>query len=81
MIVDQRITREDFEMEALTHLNDLFRTAARSIGNRTEAEDLVQVLREGSTFPCLGPYRDADGDGSAALAHREGVDTLAAVSQ
>lgn len=33
---------EEFERAALPHLNDLFRTAARVVGNRTEAEDLVQ---------------------------------------
>jgi RNA polymerase sigma-70 factor (ECF subfamily) len=33
---------EDFEQAAMPHLNDLFRTAMRVIGNRSEAEDLVQ---------------------------------------
>jgi len=33
---------EDFESAAMPHLNDLFRTALRVIGNRSEAEDLVQ---------------------------------------
>lgn len=33
---------EDFEAEALPHLNDLYRTALRVIGNTGEAEDLVQ---------------------------------------
>jgi RNA polymerase sigma-70 factor (ECF subfamily) len=33
---------EEFESAAMPHLNDLFRTALRVIGNRTEAEDLVQ---------------------------------------
>ncbi len=33
---------EDFEGAALPHLNELFRTAARLVGNRTEAEDLLQ---------------------------------------
>jgi RNA polymerase sigma-70 factor (ECF subfamily) len=31
-------------MEALPHLNDLFRAASRLVGNRTEAEDLVQEV-------------------------------------
>lgn len=31
-----------FEDAALPHLNDLFRTAARLLGNPTEAEDIVQ---------------------------------------
>ena len=33
---------EDFESAALPHFDDLYRTAARVIGDRTEAEDLVQ---------------------------------------
>ncbi|HEU4389055.1 MAG TPA: sigma factor, partial [Blastocatellia bacterium] len=33
---------QDFECAAMPHLNDLFRTALRVIGNRSEAEDLVQ---------------------------------------
>ena len=33
---------EDFEASAMPHLNDLFRTALRVIGDRSEAEDLVQ---------------------------------------
>jgi RNA polymerase sigma-70 factor, ECF subfamily len=33
---------EEFEQAAMPHLNDLFRTAMRVIGNRSEAEDLVQ---------------------------------------
>jgi RNA polymerase sigma-70 factor, ECF subfamily len=32
---------EDFESAALPHFNDLYRTAARVVGDRTEAEDLV----------------------------------------
>lgn len=32
----------EFESVALPHLNDLFRTARRVIGNQTEAEDVVQ---------------------------------------
>lgn len=38
-----RTTRvEDFESAALPHLNELFRTALRVVGDRSEAEDLVQ---------------------------------------
>ena len=36
------IPTEAFEAAALPHMNDLYRTAARVIGNRSEAEDLVQ---------------------------------------
>ncbi len=36
------VQAEDFEAAALPHLNELFRTAARLVGNRTEAEDLIQ---------------------------------------
>ncbi|HYV03297.1 MAG TPA: sigma-70 family RNA polymerase sigma factor [Blastocatellia bacterium] len=32
----------DFESAAMPHLDALYRTAARVVGNRTEAEDLVQ---------------------------------------
>src|SRR6185503_11213071 len=32
----------DFEAAAMPHLNDLFRTATRVVGDRSEAEDLVQ---------------------------------------
>ena len=33
---------EDFESEALPYLNELYRTAARLTGSRTEAQDIVQ---------------------------------------
>ena len=33
---------EEFEAVALPHLDDLFRTASRVIGNRTDASDVVQ---------------------------------------
>jgi len=33
---------EDFEVAALPHMDDLFRTARRVLGNQTEAEDVVQ---------------------------------------
>jgi RNA polymerase sigma-70 factor, ECF subfamily len=33
---------EEFEAAAMPHLNDLFRTALRVLGDRSEAEDLVQ---------------------------------------
>ncbi len=33
---------EDFEAAALPYLNELSRTAARLVGSRTEAEDLIQ---------------------------------------
>jgi RNA polymerase sigma-70 factor, ECF subfamily len=33
---------EDFETAAMPYLNDLFRTTYRVIGDRAEAEDLVQ---------------------------------------
>lgn len=42
MIFGRSASKEEFESAALPHLNDLYRTAARVIGNRTEAEDLVQ---------------------------------------
>lgn len=36
------ITPEVFEMEAMRHIDDLFRTAKRVTMNQTDAEDLVQ---------------------------------------
>ncbi len=42
MIFGRSAPTEEFESSALPHLNDLYRTATRVIGNRTEAEDLVQ---------------------------------------
>ena len=36
------VRTEDFEAAALPHLNELYRTAARLVGSRTEAEDLMQ---------------------------------------
>ena len=36
------ITPEVFEMEAMAHLNDLYRTAMRLVMNQSDAEDLVQ---------------------------------------
>jgi RNA polymerase sigma-70 factor (ECF subfamily) len=33
---------DEFEQVALPHLNDLFRTASRVLGDRTQASDLVQ---------------------------------------
>ncbi len=37
-----QLASDDFEASALPHLNDLYRTARRVIGNTTEAEDIVQ---------------------------------------
>ena len=42
MFFSRTTKTEDFEKAAMPHLNDLFRTAQRVIGNRSEAEDLVQ---------------------------------------
>lgn len=36
--------RERFESEAMPHLNDLFRTAQRVLGDRIRAEDVVQEV-------------------------------------
>jgi RNA polymerase sigma-70 factor, ECF subfamily len=42
-VENRRSTKEsDFESEAMHHLNDLYRAASHIVGNRTEAEDLVQ---------------------------------------
>ncbi|MEW6731419.1 MAG: sigma-70 family RNA polymerase sigma factor, partial [Acidobacteriota bacterium] len=42
MLPVNQISVEDFEATALPHIDDLFRTALRVIGNRGEAEDIVQ---------------------------------------
>lgn len=42
MLFRPKVRTEEFEAAALPHLNDLFRTAASLLGDRTEAEDLVQ---------------------------------------
>ena len=39
---DPEAKAQEFKAAALPHLNDLFRTAARLLGNPTEAEDVVQ---------------------------------------
>lgn len=36
--------RERFESEAMPHLNDLYRTATRVLGDRSRAEDVVQEV-------------------------------------
>lgn len=38
------VTREAFDAEAMPHLNDLFRTATRILGERSRAEDVVQEV-------------------------------------
>lgn len=40
----QTPTVQEFEGAALPHLNDLFRTAVRVVGDRTQAEDVVQEV-------------------------------------
>src|SRR5437763_12535457 len=42
METTEKASLEQFESAALPHLDSLYRTAAKIIGNRTEAEDLVQ---------------------------------------
>jgi RNA polymerase sigma-70 factor (ECF subfamily) len=42
VIFTRKAPIEEFESAALPHMNDLYRTAARVIGNRSEAEDVVQ---------------------------------------
>jgi RNA polymerase sigma-70 factor, ECF subfamily len=40
--MDTSTTVGHFESQALPHMNDLFRTARRVLGNQSEAEDVVQ---------------------------------------
>lgn len=42
MLFGRKIETKEFEAAALPHLNDLYRTAARLVHERAEAEDLVQ---------------------------------------
>ena len=42
MIFGRSTPKEEFESAALPHMNALYRTAARVVNNRSEAEDLVQ---------------------------------------
>lgn len=44
MQVHKTGTIEDFELAALPHLNNLFKTAVRVTGNQAESEDLVQEV-------------------------------------
>ncbi len=57
MIFGRSASKDEFESAALPHLNDLYRTAARVIGNRTDAEDLVQeaYLQAWKSFHCFEP--------------------------
>lgn len=53
----KKIKVEDFEAEALPHLNNLFRTAVRLTNNRSEAEDLIQevYMQAWKSFACFEP--------------------------
>ncbi|MFY9610879.1 MAG: sigma-70 family RNA polymerase sigma factor [Blastocatellia bacterium] len=42
MKLDRSVKTDDFESAAMPHIDALYRTAARVVGDRTEAEDLVQ---------------------------------------
>jgi len=42
--VERKITAEEFESEAMPHIDDLFRTAVRLVMDRAEAEDLLQEV-------------------------------------
>ena len=39
-----RSSTDQFELEAMPHMNDLFRTATRLLGDRSRAEDVVQEV-------------------------------------
>ena len=39
-----RAQTEQFELEAMPHLNDIFRTAVRILGDRSRAEDVAQEV-------------------------------------
>src|SRR5258708_3457906 len=40
----EQVTTDRFDAEAMPHLNDLFRTATRVVGDRARAEDVVQEV-------------------------------------
>lgn len=40
----ERSSSERFELEAMPHLNDIFRTATRLLGDRARAEDVAQEV-------------------------------------
>jgi DNA-directed RNA polymerase specialized sigma24 family protein len=42
VIFAKKVKTEDFESTALPYFDDLYRTATRVVGDRTEAEDLIQ---------------------------------------
>ena len=42
--MERKVTAEEFEAEAVPHLDDLFRTAVRLVMDRSEAEDLLQEV-------------------------------------
>ena len=42
MLFGKKVQTDDFEAAAIPHLNDLYRTAAHLVRDRTEAQDLVQ---------------------------------------
>src|SRR5215831_17581834 len=42
MLFSNRPRTEDFEAAAMPHMNDIYRTAARVLGNASGADDIVQ---------------------------------------
>src|SRR5918993_3004317 len=42
--LQREFTPDEFEAEAMPHLNDLYRTTVRMVRDRAEAEDLVQEV-------------------------------------
>lgn len=44
MLFRRKISTEEFEAVALPHLDELFRTARRVMGNQTDSEDLIQEV-------------------------------------
>ncbi len=41
---EAEVRLKEFEEEAMPHINDLYRTATSILGNRTEADDIIQEL-------------------------------------
>jgi hypothetical protein len=46
MLFSRRPRTDEFEAAAMPHMNDIYRTAARLLGDRTGADDVVQDVYE-----------------------------------
>ena len=63
MLFSKRPRTDEFEAAAMPHMNDIYRTAARLLGNAAGADDVVQDVYMQASGEGEGPY---------ALEHRDG---------